>query len=142
MNLHVNIYHECLRPGVHVWEKKWFRINKTIFSVHIVYMYIVYIYRICFYAHFNFSHVYVKYLFRNGNFCNENYTPPPPINLIFLVCCYSMSFHLNNNSNILACYMYICTHVSSPFLLILFFFCAFCKEYTGIQKIYYNSTYL
>lgn len=112
--------------------------NKTIFSVHIVYMYIVYIYRnVCFYAHFNFSHVFVKYLFRNGNFCNENY-PPPPINLIFLVCCYSMSFHLNNNSSILACYIY--THVSSPFLLILVFLYAFCKEYTGIQKIY--STYL
>lgn len=78
---------------------------------------------LCAFQFLSCTFVYVKYLFRYGNFSNENYPPPPPINLIFLVCCYSLSFHLNNNSNILACYIYICTHVSSPFLLILGFFC-------------------
>lgn len=108
--------------------------NKTIFSVHIVYMYIVYIYLICFYAHFNFSHVHVKYLFRNDNFCNENYPPPPPINLIFLVCCYSMSFHLYNNSNILACYIYIYSCLLSLFINIVFFCVRFVKNIPVFKK--------
>lgn len=137
MNLHVNIYHKCLWPGVHVWEKKWFRIRQ--FFLFILYICILYIYILYVFMRISISLMYMWNIYSGMvTFVMKTTPPPPPINLIFLVCCYSMSFHLNNNSSILACYIY--THVSSPFLLILVFLYAFCKEYTGIQKIY--STYL